>query len=490
MPALPGRHHARRPDARDQRLRRRPRPAGGHPTAWLIPDLDAFARTSTSTATPARSRSAASPTPSARGNNRSVNEEDHGAYLQADFTFDWGIPVRGDIGVRYAQTEQTSQGYLPAAARRCVTAVQRLLRRAAVAEPRGRIHAGPAGALRRGQGDDASGARPVTPGGTHSLAATSVSRTGNPLLEPTRAKTFDLALSGTSTKARCCPARCSTRTSRPSCRRWSRPCRSTSRASRWTLLAGTTLNRHRDVRGHAPVNTEGGPLKGFELNYQQPFKFLPGALEQPRRAAQLHVRGFEDRLRHVGHGRTPPVKNDLVNLSQNAWNATLYYEDGGFSVRASASYRDELPDRGARAQRADDPGRRRHERDAERGPLGLVRDQRSPDDLARGLNLTDEANDQFIDTTRIASSCTRTRAGRCSWERATSSEVRCSSLSLFGGWRRVESRLSTRRFFLSSGWRYRLTCRATCPRLSCSATVSHVLVVCTSSHVAKNTPTS
>ena len=32
------------------------------------------------------------------------------------------------------------------------------------------------------------------------------------------------------------------------------------------------------------------------------------------------------------NGSTPPVKNDLVNLSPNAWNATLYYEGDGLSV--------------------------------------------------------------------------------------------------------------------------------------------------------------
>src|SRR5206468_11493815 len=28
----------------------------------------------------------------------------------------------------------------------------------------------------------------------------------------------------------------------------------------------------------SPSNTPGGPVKGFEVNYQQPFKFLPGFL--------------------------------------------------------------------------------------------------------------------------------------------------------------------------------------------------------------------
>ena len=45
-------------------------------------------------------------TSAARGNNRSVEEEDQGAYLQADFTTDWGIPLRGNIGVRYVETDR------------------------------------------------------------------------------------------------------------------------------------------------------------------------------------------------------------------------------------------------------------------------------------------------------------------------------------------------------------------------------------------------
>ena len=35
------------------------------------------------------------------------------------------------------------------------------------------------------------------------------------------------------------------------------------------------------------------------------------------------------------------VTNDLVNLSPVSWNATLYYENDRFTVRASAAFRDE-----------------------------------------------------------------------------------------------------------------------------------------------------
>src|SRR5204862_2508288 len=47
----------------------------------------------------------------ARGNNPSVEEEDQGVYLQADWKAEWGIPMRGNIGVRYVETDMSYQGY-------------------------------------------------------------------------------------------------------------------------------------------------------------------------------------------------------------------------------------------------------------------------------------------------------------------------------------------------------------------------------------------
>ncbi len=34
-----------------------------------------------------------------------------------------------------------------------------------------------------------------------------------------------------------------------------------------------------------------------------------------------------------------PIRDDLVNLSPRSWNATLYYDDGRFSIRGSVAYR-------------------------------------------------------------------------------------------------------------------------------------------------------
>ena len=90
-----------------------------------------------------------------------------------------------------------------------------------------------------------------------------------------------------------------------------------------------------------PVNTKGGPLQGLEVNYQQPFTFLPGVWRNFGVLLNYtHVESEIDYL--ISPTTATPVTDDLVDLSPKSWNATLYYDDGGFSVRASASYRDDI----------------------------------------------------------------------------------------------------------------------------------------------------
>jgi TonB-dependent receptor len=164
------------------------------------------------------------------------------------------------------------------------------------------------------------------------------------------------------------------------------------------LLAGTTLTGSEVFLFNHPVNTPGGPLKGFEINYQQPFKFLPG--NWSNLGVLLNYTYVDSKIDYVtsATGVTPPVQNDLVNLSKNAWNATLYYEGGGISVRTSASYRDRyltgVPAASAPTiQDADGT-------DATLN-LDLSASYSFNDHLSislEGLNLTDEVNDQFTDT--------------------------------------------------------------------------------------------
>ncbi len=110
------------------------------------------------------------------------------------------------------------------------------------------------------------------------------------------------------------------------------------------LPAGFSADTMFNVQSY--YNTEGGPLKGYELTYQQPFTFLPGVWS--KFGVQLNYTHVESSIRYMfstaASSNTTVVtqftENDLVNLSPNSYNATLYYDDGSFSARVSTSFRD------------------------------------------------------------------------------------------------------------------------------------------------------
>jgi TonB-dependent receptor len=369
------------------------------PRTWLIPDLDGFARTFDIYSNTGSFALGSINNAAARGNNRSVTELDTGAYLQADFSFDWGIPVRGDLGVRYAKTRQTSNGYLPAAgAPVLLTAVHDysdvlpslnivgeitpdLLLRFAAAKVMTRPALGQ-----------------VTPGGSITLTGVPGVATGNPYLEPTRAKTYDMSLEWYFDEGALLSGAIFYKDIESFVQTLTVFMPYNTSGYPMELLAGSLLNGTESFSFSHPVNTEGGPLKGFEINYQQPFKFLPGAWSNL--GVLLNYTYVDSKIDYVTSptGATPPVQNDLVNLSKNAWNATLYYEDGGFSVRTSASYRDSYL---TSVPAANAPAIQDADGTNETLNVDLAASYSLNDHLTlslEGLNLTDEANDQFTDT--------------------------------------------------------------------------------------------
>lgn len=88
-----------------------------------------------------------------------------------------------------------------------------------------------------------------------------------------------------------------------------------------------------------PTNTPGGPLKGFEISYQQPLTFLPGMLSNL--GVQANYTHVESEIDYCTTAACSVfVTANLVNLSPEAWNATLYYDDGRFNARISGAFRD------------------------------------------------------------------------------------------------------------------------------------------------------
>ncbi|WBY07613.1 TonB-dependent receptor [Sphingomonas sp. 7/4-4] len=83
-------------------------------------------------------------------------------------------------------------------------------------------------------------------------------------------------------------------------------------------------------------NTEGGPLRGFEVNLQLPFRFLPGMLKN------FGVLANFTRVRsNINYIISPTITRNapLVGLSPETASGTLYYEDSKFSIRSTVNYR-------------------------------------------------------------------------------------------------------------------------------------------------------
>ncbi len=342
----------------------------------------------------------------ARGGNRYISEEDLAFYLQADFnTLLFDMPFRGNVGVRQVQTILEAEGYSSTGGGTLVTGeneytdtlpsmnlalepVEDLILRFGVAKVMARPQIG----------NTLAGTNYLVP--TTSLAATGPNFTatiGNVKLEPFRATTYDLSVEwyfapesllsfayfykdidtyiqilrqdlsyaqlGTLNPSAFAPAFC-TGVCTPS-----------------TVFQLT-----------AAVNTEGGPLKGFEISYQQPFRFLPGPLANT--GVQLNYTHVESEIDYCANALCTVFQTeDLVNLSPVSWNATLYYEDDAFSARVSAAARD--------GYIQNVPGRNGNAIEGKKETLNIdasaawqISDQ--VEVTFEALNLTDEENHQFV----------------------------------------------------------------------------------------------
>ena len=329
-------------------------------------------------------------------NNRLINEKSLGFYLQGDFNFDLGsVPVHGNVGVRRVNTELTSDGWsivggLPQKTRVVheysdtlpslnLTAelVPDVLLRFAAAEVMSRPDLGF-----------------LNPGATVSVAggARTVT-TGNPRLEPFRAKTLDLGLEWYFNEGAMLGLGLFYKNidSYVQTSRETRPF-STSGLPE-SLIAGTGATVNDDFVFQQPLNTPGGDLRGLEINYQQPFTFLPGFWSDF--GTLLNYTYVDSEIQYLSSTGAPSAKGPMVGQSKTAWNATLYYDNDKFSARVSAAYRSGYLNQ--------IPGREGSDREGTKATTTVDASisYNIDDNLSislEGLNLTDEWNDMWIDS--------------------------------------------------------------------------------------------
>jgi iron complex outermembrane recepter protein len=382
--------------------------ARGTPTTWLIPDINAAAA---QFGIYDRSRFPLGIEP-ALGNNFSVDEEDTGAYVQADFsTFLFDRPLRANVGVRYVETKQTSAGYTFTSGSPLLTTIERTydntlpsLNVAFDLTDQFVIRASAAKVMVRPNGGGQTGGLGIlAPGAAVAIAGANKTVTaGNPLLDPYLAKAYDLSFEWYFAE----DSLLSLALFQKDIDSFVQIIRSTDSFSNNTLglpdsvaiaACGTAIpNAAECLAGwqfSLPTNTNGGDLKGFEISYQQPFSFLPGFFSNF--GVILNYTGVESEIEYLSATGAVAAKDDLTGLSKSAYNATLYWENKKFSARVSAAYRDEFL--------TTVPGRNNNdvEGTAETMSIDASSSFNVNDNLTltlEALNLTDQFQDQYVDS--------------------------------------------------------------------------------------------
>lgn len=269
---------------------------------------------------------------------REVDETDKGVFFQADFnTTVGGMVLRGNAGIRYAQTEVTAKGWQtiavgtpPVTTYDYVTTdndYDDVLPSFNLAlEPRDDvvIRLGAAKVMSRPTLGD------LTPGGSVSPTTRTVSY-GNPLLDPFRATNYDFSvewyfqtegLLAAAVFYKDIDSFITSETVGIPYNQLGLPNELLQGAASPTDIFQVTRR----------LNGEGGALKGIEIQYQQPFSFLPGLWSNFGFTGNVTWVDSE-----VSYGTAG--KNRLTGQSKNTANATLYYEDGPFQARVSIAHR-------------------------------------------------------------------------------------------------------------------------------------------------------
>lgn len=380
-------------------------PAGSI-TRWLIPDINAAV---TELSLNDRDIFPLGIEP-VLSNNNSVEEDDLGAFVQGDFRYELGNhTLRGNVGVRYVRTDQTSQGYtfvggvpVQATAEREYSDVLPALNLVFDISDKLLLRAGASKVMTR------ANLNQLAPGATVSVSGNNRTVTvGNPSLDPFRAKSYDLGVEWYFADQALISAAVFFKDveSFVQTRRDQRAFTDNPYGlpdSIATAACGTTDGCSPSELWDftVPINTPGGDLKGFEISYQQPFTFLPGAWSNF--GAILNYTGVESEITYEVVPAPPAdpvvtfVDDDLTGLSKSAYNATLYFDNKIVSARVSAAYRSDYL--------TTVPGRNGNdvEGTAETMNIDFSATYNINENFSvslEGLNLTDEVQDQWVSST-------------------------------------------------------------------------------------------
>ncbi len=279
---------------------------------------------------------------SSRANNRQAHETDSSTYVQMDFRHDvMGMPVRGNLGVRVAKTEESVSGLIGKGTASVLTTVNRSY---SDTLPAFNMSIQPLSNLYVRVAASKTMARPtlqsLSPGGSITTSSQTIS-IGNPYLDPVRANTADLSVEWYPDKDTLFSFALFSKDIKSYIQTQVRQVPFSETGLDTSILSGTTQDGTTVYTVTQPINTPGGKLSGYEINLQRPFTFLPGFLKNF--GGLVNYTHVESKIKYVTASTATTVtyrEAQLVNLSPVSWNLTLYYAQGPFEARVSEAHRD------------------------------------------------------------------------------------------------------------------------------------------------------
>ncbi|MFN7054032.1 TonB-dependent receptor [Hyphomonas sp.] len=270
------------------------------------------------------------------GETRDAYETSYGGFVQLNWRTELAnMPFRGNVGVRYVETDLKTTGFINGVAQTLSNSYSDTLPAATfVLEPIDNVLVRFAAAKTM--------ARPnlnfLTPGGS---VGTSSLTLGNPYLDPIRSDNYDLSLEWYPYKE----ALFSVALFRKEIGSFVQRVRQTMPYSETGFpleLLQPGIDPDTIFQVTTPVNTPGGDLTGFEISAQTPFRFgfLPEFLQDF--GGRLSYSKIESEFDYVINPNTGATRTlALLGQSPSALSTTLYYQRGPFETRVSSTWRDE-----------------------------------------------------------------------------------------------------------------------------------------------------
>lgn len=278
----------------------------------------------------------------ARANNRSAVEADTAFYLQSDYKATLlNMPVRGNIGVRYAQTNQSVEGYF---ARGAVLENITIKRTYEDVLPSANLTIEPMKDVFVRLAASKVISRPTLASLSPAGSITTSSQTlaiGNPYLDPIRANTYDMSIEWYPNRDTMFTVSLFKKEINSWIQSLTRTVPFSETGYDVSLLDGTGQTGTTTYTVTQPINTPGGDLTGFEVSLNQPFTFLPGLLSKT--GAILNYTQVDSKINYVISSSATATlfrEYNLLGMSPVSYNATLYYEGDKLSGRVSLAQRD------------------------------------------------------------------------------------------------------------------------------------------------------